>query len=305
MKVAKREISPKEAAKEVEAVLFSSGRWMDIQELSKICRIKEGTIKEALGILKQKYSREDTALKLRFDNNKWKLSVKNEYSESVKKVVSGIELSKTVVETLAVIAWKAPVLQSDIIKMRTNKAYDDIAFLKDEGFITKEKHGRTYLIRLAKKFFDYFEVDNNKGLKTILNRMEEKEEPKNEIKIIDEKVYDNKKQDSQNEDNQEQKSQEHGNQANNDNLNKDKQVPAGSTKEKTDGKKEVHLNENTMESNDKADESNDKSEQEETGQSKAGETNSRDNSNNDGDFNKENHKESDETPAESDEKQSQ
>ncbi len=186
MRVAKREVSAEEAAKQVEAVLFSSGRWMTENELSRLCRLKEKSVKEALVFLSKKYENSDTALELINDKNKgWKLTVRQKYSETVRKVVPQTELNKSIIETLAVIAWKAPVLQSEVIKIRTNKAYDDIKTLEEEGFITKEKSGRTYLIRLSKKFFSYFEIENRENLNRIIKDIEEKQKnKKNEVEVV-------------------------------------------------------------------------------------------------------------------------
>ncbi len=189
MRIAKKELNPEEAAKQVEAVLFSSGRWMNVQEISRICRIKEESVISALSLLKKKYEKEDTALNLVNDKDKWKLRVRQKYSETVRKVVPQTELNKSVIETLAVIAWKAPVLQSEVIKIRTNKAYDDIKTLLDGGFITKEKSGRTYLIKLSKKFYDYFEIEGKENLDKILNDIKSKEKEKErnkEVVVIDE-----------------------------------------------------------------------------------------------------------------------
>jgi DNA-binding MarR family transcriptional regulator len=65
-------------------------------------------------------------------------------------------------ETLAVVAYKAPVLQSKVVKIRTNKAYDHLAQLENSGFITREKSGRSKLIKLTSKFFEYFDIDPSK-----------------------------------------------------------------------------------------------------------------------------------------------
>ena len=68
-------------------------------------------------------------------------------------------------ETLAVIAWKVPVLQSDIISIRTNKAYDHLVELEKSGFISRSKSGRTKLIKLTDRFFNYFDVKNAEAMK--------------------------------------------------------------------------------------------------------------------------------------------
>ena len=192
MRVAKKRLDPEEAMKQVEAVLFSSGRWMSSQEISRVCRIREEVVDEALKLLSEKYKSEDTALILMRDKKgdveKWKLTVRSQYSEAVSRVVPQTELKKSVLETLAVIAWKAPVLQSDVIKIRTNKAYNDIDILEEEGFITKEKHGRTYLIKLSKKFFDYFEIEGRENLQELFAKIEEKRKEKEGVKEVEESI---------------------------------------------------------------------------------------------------------------------
>jgi chromosome segregation and condensation protein ScpB len=56
-------------------------------------------------------------------------------------------------------------LQSDVIKTRTNKAYDHIKELVDSGFLIKQKHGRSYMLKLSKKFFDYFDLKDKENIK--------------------------------------------------------------------------------------------------------------------------------------------
>jgi len=96
------------------------------------------------------------------DGDFWKITVREQFLSIVRKIVTKTELNKTVVETLATVAAKAPVLQSAIIKIRTNKAYDHLATLEEMGYLSREKKGRTKLIKLTPKFFDYFDVPEGK-----------------------------------------------------------------------------------------------------------------------------------------------
>ena len=111
----------------------------------------------------------------------WKLTVREPFLPLVQKIVTQTELSKTLMETLAVIAFKYPIKQSDLIKIRTNKAYDHLNELEQMGYITRQKHGRTKLIKLSQKFFDYFNLPPDRLKETfstfegIANAIEEKE----------------------------------------------------------------------------------------------------------------------------------
>lgn len=149
-------------AKQAESILFSVGRRVEIEELAKLCRTDKEELKKALKELEVKYNSENSSLMLIEEGTGYKLTVKEEYLNLVRNVVSETELPKTLIETLAVIAWKAPLLQSKVIEIRTNKAYDHLKYLEEAGYITRQKHGRTRMIKLAQKFFDYFDLPKDK-----------------------------------------------------------------------------------------------------------------------------------------------
>ncbi|MCX6256024.1 MAG: SMC-Scp complex subunit ScpB, partial [Bacteroidia bacterium] len=56
------------------------------------------------------------------DNEKWKLTIKKEYLYLTEKLLSDCEFDFPTQETLAMVAYKNPALQCDIIKIRGNKA---------------------------------------------------------------------------------------------------------------------------------------------------------------------------------------
>ena len=151
--------------KQLEALLFAAGRKMTLEELARLCRASNALVAQQLQQLKAEYDAKDSSLLLMEEGDGYKLTVREQYAPVVQKIVSETELTKTVVETLAVIAWKAPVLQSMVIKIRTNKAYDHIAALEKAGFITKEKKGRSQLIRLSERFFKYFDLQSQDDMK--------------------------------------------------------------------------------------------------------------------------------------------
>lgn len=147
-----------ELKKQVESILFSVGRKIETSELAKLVKIPEDRVIPLLQELKGEYDSRNSSLMIVQDGTAWKLTVREAFLSTVRKIVTQTELPKSVMETLAVIAYKAPVLQSNIIKVRTNKAYDHLALLEQDGFLTRVKHGRTKMIRLAQKFFDYFDI---------------------------------------------------------------------------------------------------------------------------------------------------
>jgi len=165
-----------ELKKKVESILFATGKKIEIAEIAKLCRLSHNIplVEKILKEIKQKYDKEDSSLMLVREDTSWKLTVREKYVSLVKNLVTKTELSKTIMETLAVIAYKSPVLQSELIKIRTNKAYDHLRELEKTGYITRKKKGRTKLIELTPKFFEYFDVPPEK-LKQRFKTVEELE----------------------------------------------------------------------------------------------------------------------------------
>lgn len=169
----------KEVKDKVEAIIFSCGRKIPVEEISTIIGIgSHGIIEQALNELKKEYQDRNGPLRIFKDEEGWQLTIKEQFLPLVKKINPNTEFNKSIMETLAVVAWKQPILQSEVIDIRTNKAYDDIKELLNMGFITKDKHGRTYIIKLTQKFFDYFDLEGIKDIKDLFGDFKQPEEQK-------------------------------------------------------------------------------------------------------------------------------
>lgn len=149
----------------IEAILFSSGKKMSVEDITRLTKVPADAVVPLLQQLKSDYDSKNSSLLLIEEGDGWKLAVREQYASVVRKIVAETELTKTMIETLAVIAWKAPILQSEVIRIRTNKAYDHLAELESTGFISRAKHGRTKLIKLTDRFFSYFDLKNSEEIK--------------------------------------------------------------------------------------------------------------------------------------------
>ena len=84
------------------------------------------------------------------------------------------ELEKPALQTLSIIAWKQPIMQSEVVKIRGNSTYEHVKILADSGFITTEKSGVSRLIKLTPKFYEYFDT-NKEAIKSNLKIPEPKQ----------------------------------------------------------------------------------------------------------------------------------
>lgn len=143
---------------ELEAVLFAYGKYTHEDELVKLLQTTKPAIQKRLQKIQEHYKNQTTALQVVELNNQWKLTVRDNYLDLVKSIVSRTELDRPTMETLAVLATKQPMLQSDVISLRGSGAYEHIKTLLEAGYITKDKFQRSFNIKLTTKFFDYFDL---------------------------------------------------------------------------------------------------------------------------------------------------
>lgn len=145
--------------KTLEAVFFVSGRFLSMQDLISLSDLNPIIIRDLIEKLREKYDNENSAIEIVEKNGLWKMDVRQEYAYIINKLATGnTEFSKAEQETLAIIAYKQPIKQSVIIKIRGNKAYDHIKKFSDLNLIKKKKFGHTNELSLSEEFYDYFNV---------------------------------------------------------------------------------------------------------------------------------------------------
>jgi len=166
-----------ENMKKIEAALFLSARFLNLQELVLLTDINPLMLKELLEKLVEKYSDDNCAIEIIVKENMWKMDVCKEHMSMVNKLATGSsEFTKAEQETLAVIAYKQPVKQSIIIKIRGNKAYDHVKKFIDNGLIIGKRAGHTKELRLSDDFFDYFHLQKKEDGSIIGIEKNEEEE---------------------------------------------------------------------------------------------------------------------------------
>ena len=155
----------KENLQLVEAVFFVSGRFLNMQELMSFTDLNPLLLKDLIEKLKEKYDKIESAIEIVEKNNMWKMDVRQDYMWVVNKLATGsAEFNKAEQETLAIIAFKQPMKQSVLVKIRGNKCYDHIKKFNDLGLIKRKKMGHTHEITLSDEFYDYFNVVDDKEL---------------------------------------------------------------------------------------------------------------------------------------------
>lgn len=160
-----------ETEKRVEAILFAVGKEITSERIASLCSLTVEEVNRIVVQLQADYSQRDHSLHLVKKENGWKLTVRDQFVPLVSSLVGSTEIDSAMMATLAVIAWKYPIMQSDVIKLRGSGAYDHMRALESQGYIEKEKFGRTFKLKLTKKFFEYFDLPSAEAKQAFLDKI--------------------------------------------------------------------------------------------------------------------------------------
>ncbi len=150
----------------IEAALYVSGRPLSLKILGSV--VGSGSRKKVLALAKmlvRKYADDDGALELvELGDDRFVLQLKSKYVPFVKKLAIRPLLTAGPLKTLAYIAYRQPLLQSEVANVRGSPAYSHIRDLESMGLIVAEKSGRTKILRTTEVFADYFNLSHDSRL---------------------------------------------------------------------------------------------------------------------------------------------
>ena len=121
----------------------------------------EGMVKKAVSQLFDEYKIKDSALEILQDGEKYRMNIKGEHLHLVQNLMPITELDRPTMETLAIIAWKQPILQSDVVRIRGNKTYEHMKVLEESEFVSTTPTGLSKTIKLTPKFYQYFDTNKD------------------------------------------------------------------------------------------------------------------------------------------------
>ena len=143
----------------LEAILYLKGRPVPLGELATIAGIDREAAELALITLMADYAHRDTALEIRQDGQSFSLQLRESLGDLVQSL-QPVDLSTAALRTLATIALKKRILQSELVDLRGSGAYDHIRELLAQDFIERRRQsdGRSYWLSLSEKFHRTFSV---------------------------------------------------------------------------------------------------------------------------------------------------
>jgi segregation and condensation protein B len=164
----------------LEALLFVSGSAVSVKDIQDKLEVSEQEIWQSAQILKEKYAGV-SGLHLLIFSDKLQFSTNPSYATPVAAVLNPIkerELSQSMMEALAIIAYKQPATRAEIEEIRGVNGDYALAMLLKLNLIEiagrKNAVGKPLLYRTADVFLKRFQLDDIKNLPdyaTLLERI--------------------------------------------------------------------------------------------------------------------------------------
>ena len=171
----------------IEAILFVSGNEVSVSEITEKLNVSDMEIYAALEILKNRFSR-NNGINLLVFNDKLQFSSNPELVDYVSAVLNPIrekELTKAMLETLSIIAYKQPITKAEIEELRGVDSSYAISMLVKLDMIyvagKKDAIGKPLLYKTTDEFLKRFSL-------TSLSELPDTEQLMERIKTLESDV---------------------------------------------------------------------------------------------------------------------
>lgn len=158
----------------IEALLFTWGDPLELKDIASILEIDESEAEKLLNEMISEFDYNRRGIKVMRINKSYQLSTRPEHYDWIKKLSSpkfSKNLSNAALETLSIIAYRQPIIKSDIEAIRGVKCDKAIETLIERGLITElgrlEKVGRPILYGTTDLFLKTFGLESLEQLPPI------------------------------------------------------------------------------------------------------------------------------------------
>ncbi|HIW48896.1 MAG TPA: SMC-Scp complex subunit ScpB [Firmicutes bacterium] len=155
----------------LEAILFLSGDAVSLSVLADAIHMDRATTKAMLHQMQQQYEQEGRGLRLVEVEGAYQLCTAAkcyEYLKTIYHTVRGQALTESLLETLAIIAYRQPITRAQVEEIRGVSAEHAIRKLQDRGLIEEvgklDAVGRPILYGTTQDFLRYFGLSSKEAL---------------------------------------------------------------------------------------------------------------------------------------------
>lgn len=157
----------------VEAALYAADHPLTLTELRALLGTSSETYaRRLIEALIADYNKRSGPLVLsETAKDTFALRLRDEYMPKLEGIVPKAKLSRGALKTLALVAYKQPIHQARLAKLRGGRVYEHVRQLMNLGFIESKPFGRTRVLRTSRRFAGYFGFEDD--MDKIRERIEE------------------------------------------------------------------------------------------------------------------------------------
>ncbi|HEY9874800.1 MAG TPA: SMC-Scp complex subunit ScpB [Candidatus Obscuribacterales bacterium] len=146
-------------ATQIEAILYLKGQPLDLAAIAEYAGCDREDAEVALIDLMADYAHRDSALEVVETPAGYSLQLRSSFQNLLHTMIPA-ELGTGALRTLAAIALKGPISQTDLVDLRGSGAYQHVQELVHLGFVRKRRQsgGRSYWVQVTDKFHQNFEL---------------------------------------------------------------------------------------------------------------------------------------------------
>ncbi len=146
----------------VEAMLFASGKPLSIKELTAaLGRDDYRPVQKAVRTLEKTYAHRQSALEVRRVGDRYALQLQEEYVPGVQSVTP-LEMGTRTLKALTLIAYHQPILQSHLVRMIGDVAYEEVQHLRGMGLVRTEPKGATLELTTTRRFAESYGISSTR-----------------------------------------------------------------------------------------------------------------------------------------------
>ncbi len=139
-----------EVSNRTEALLIATVTPLGKNEISSALSIDPKTVDKALRVLRKRY--QDTSLELKMIGRKYKIGVRDKYSEVAFKY-SESEMSKGELEIIGLLFRRGKTYISRVERLRGRKTEEELDHLGKIGLVEVVPKGRRRIVKLTRTFY--------------------------------------------------------------------------------------------------------------------------------------------------------
>ncbi len=165
----------------IEAVLFVSDKPITIEQVKDVLEGADGReIRRLIYELREEYEKEGRSFQVTEVAGGFQVTTHSTYSPWLKKLYKNRQknrLSRAALETLAIIAYRQPIIRAEVEAVRGVNAEGVLAALLEKGLVKitgrRETVGRPFVYGTTREFLEYFGLNSLKELPQLKEFKEE------------------------------------------------------------------------------------------------------------------------------------